>query len=57
MGKRKHSFRFLGKRALSPIFATMLLAAIVIVFGSVAYYFSSNLTTTATNNYASTIVE
>jgi len=30
------------------------LAAIVIVFGSVAYYFSSNLTTTATNNFVQT---
>lgn len=44
-----------SKRALSPIFATVLLAAIVILFGSVAFYFSNNLTTTATNNYVSTL--
>ena len=55
MVKRKHNFRPFGRRALSPIFATMLLAAIVIVFGSVAYYFSSNLTSTVTNNYSSTM--
>ena len=40
-----------GKRALSPIFATLILAAIVIIFGSVAYYYASNVTTTATNQY------
>ena len=40
-----------NKRALSPIFATVLLATIIIVFGSVAYYYANNLTTTATNNY------
>jgi hypothetical protein len=39
------------KRALSPIFATVLLATIIIVFGSVAYYYSSNITQAATNNY------
>jgi hypothetical protein len=43
------------KRALSPIFATVLLATIIIVFGSVAYYYSSNLTQTATNNYVNTL--
>jgi hypothetical protein len=43
------------KRALSPIFATVLLATIIIVFGSVAYYFSSNITQTATNNYVKTL--
>ncbi len=43
------------KRALSPIFATVLLATIIIVFGSVAYYYSSNITQTATNNYVSTL--
>ena len=43
------------KRALSPIFATVLLASIIIVFGSVAYYYASNITTTATNNYVSTL--
>ena len=45
----------LDKRALSPIFATLLLATIIIVFGSVAFYYSSNLTRTATNNYVKTI--
>jgi hypothetical protein len=44
-----------SKRGLSPIFATILLASIVIIFGSVAYYYSTNLTTTATNNYVSSI--
>ena len=39
------------KRALSPIFATVLLATIIIVFGSVAYYYASNITTVATNSY------
>ena len=43
------------KRALSPIFATVLLASIIIIFGSVAYYYASNITTTATNNYVSTL--
>lgn len=43
------------KRALSPIFATVLLASIIIVFGSVAYYYSSNITRTATNDYVSTL--
>lgn len=44
-----------NKRALSPIFATVLLATIIIIFGSVAYYYSTNLTTTATNSYVSTL--
>jgi hypothetical protein len=43
------------KRALSPIFATVLLASIIIVFGSVAYYYSSNITRTATNDYVNTL--
>jgi FlaG/FlaF family flagellin (archaellin) len=43
------------KRALSPIFATVLLASIIIIFGSVAYYYTSNLTTDATNNYVKTL--
>jgi hypothetical protein len=43
------------KRALSPIFATVLLATIIIVFGSVAYYYASNITTAATNNYVGTL--
>jgi flagellin-like protein len=41
-----------NKRALSPIFATVLLAAIVISFGSVAYYYATNLTRSAANNYS-----
>jgi len=44
-----------NKRALSPIFATVLLAAIILVFGSVAYYYSSNVTRTATNDYVNTL--
>jgi len=52
---RKRGFRSRNKRALSPIFATMILAAIVIVFGSIAYYFANNLTTTTTNNYVSSL--
>jgi hypothetical protein len=43
------------RHALSPIFATVLLASAIIVFGSVAFYYSSNLTTTATNDYLSTL--
>jgi hypothetical protein len=31
----------------------VILATIIIIFGSIAYYFSSNLTTTATNSYTS----
>jgi hypothetical protein len=44
-----------NKRALSPIFATVLLASIIIVFGSVAYYYASNLTATSTNNYSNSL--
>lgn len=44
-----------NKRALSPIFATVLLASIIIVFGSVAYFYATNLTTTTTNNYSSSL--
>jgi hypothetical protein len=43
------------KRALSPIFATVLLATIIIVFGSTAFYYSSNITQTATNDYVKTL--
>ena len=39
------------KCALSPIFATVLLAVIIISLGSVTFYFSNNLTTTATNEF------
>ena len=43
------------KRALSPIFATVLLATIIIVFGSIAYYYSNNIVTTSTNDYGKTM--
>jgi len=51
------SFRLWSKnrKGLSPIFATVILVAIVIIFGSVAYYYASNLTNAATNNYSSTL--
>jgi hypothetical protein len=52
---RKFGVRSLDKRALSPIFATVLLASIIIVFGSIAYYYSSNITRTATNDYVNTL--
>jgi hypothetical protein len=39
-----------NKRALSPIFATVLLAVIIISIGSVAFYFSNNLTKSTTDN-------
>ena len=39
------------RRGLSPIFATMILATIIIVFGTVAYYYANNVTTATTNNY------
>ncbi len=44
----KKSIRF-NNRALSPIFATLILIGIVIVFGSAAYYYANNVTTTSTN--------
>jgi hypothetical protein len=44
-----------NRRGLSPIFATVLLASIIIVFGSVAYFYATNLTTTTTNNYSSSL--
>ena len=44
-----------NERALSPIFATVLLASIILIFGSVAFYYSSNLTRTTTNNYSGQI--
>jgi len=47
--------RLVDRRGLSPIFATVLLATIVIVVGSVAFYFSSNLVTTAANQYTGTL--
>jgi hypothetical protein len=45
----------LNKRGLSPIFATMILATIIIVFGTVAYYYSSNLTSSATNSFTNSM--
>jgi hypothetical protein len=51
----KPSFWTQNKRALSPIFATMLLAAIVITCGSIAYYFATNLATSTTNSYVSSL--
>jgi flagellin-like protein len=44
-----------NRRALSPIFATLILAAIVITFGSVAYYYTSNAATNAVNQYSSSV--
>jgi flagellin-like protein len=49
----QHSLKLIDRRGLSPIFATVILVAIVVVFGSLAYYFSSNLTNNATNNIVS----
>jgi hypothetical protein len=53
MVRRKIFLR--NRRALSPIFATVLLSAIIILFGSIAYYFASNITTASTNNYVSSV--
>lgn len=44
-----------NKLGLSPIFATVMLAVIIIFAGSLAFYFSTNLTTTATNQYSNAI--
>jgi hypothetical protein len=52
---KKFSIWVHNNRGLSPIFATVLLATIIIVFGSVAYYYANNLTTSATNNYVKTL--
>jgi flagellin-like protein len=46
-----------SRKALSPIFATLLLCAIVITFGSVAYYYASNVTTDATNEFSKSVAE
>jgi flagellin-like protein len=54
---KKIKIRIFDKRALSPIFATLLLAAIVITFGTVAYYYASNVTTNATNSYVSSVAD
>jgi hypothetical protein len=53
MGRRGTWLR--DKRALSPIFATVLLSSIIIIFGSTAYYYASNITTTTTNDYVSSL--
>ncbi len=47
--------RLINRRGLSPIFATIMLATIVIIFGTIVYYYVNNLTTQATNNYASEV--
>jgi flagellin-like protein len=54
---KKFKLRIFDKRALSPIFATLILAAIVIVFGSFAYYYASNVTNNATNSYVSSVAD
>ena len=43
------------KRAISPIFATMMLVAIVMVFGTVAFVVSSSLTQNATDQYTDAV--
>lgn len=40
-----------SKRALSPIFSTLILAAVVVIAGTAAYIYATNATTTATNQY------
>ena len=52
---RKYKTWHLNNRALSPIFATILLAVIVIVIGSIAFYFSNNITKTASDQYSGTL--
>jgi hypothetical protein len=52
---KKSAIWSFDRRALSPIFATVLLATIIIVVGSVAFYFSTNLTTNATNGYVNSL--
>jgi flagellin-like protein len=54
---KKYSNWLHNKRALSPIFATLILAAIVITFGSVAYYYANNVVTNSTNNYVSSVAD
>ena len=46
-----------SRRALSPIFATLLLVGIVITFGTVTYFYVSNVTSTATNDYVSSVAD
>ena len=52
---RKYKTWHLNNRALSPIFATILLAVIVIVIGSIAFYFSNNITKSASDQYSGTL--
>lgn len=42
---------FASRHALSPIFSTLILALIIIVFGTFAYYYASSMTSNATNSY------
>jgi flagellin-like protein len=53
----RHKIPGYSTRALSPIFATLILVAIVITFGTVAYYYASNVTTSATNQYANSVAD
>jgi hypothetical protein len=55
--EKKHRSLRLSTRALSPIFATMILAAIVIGLGSFAYYYVNNVTTNTTNQLKDNIVD
>jgi len=56
---KKHAInlRLRERKALSPIFATMILAAIVISLGSVAYYYVNNVTTNNTNQLKDNIAD
>ena len=47
----------LNNRALSPIFATLILIGIIIVFGSAAYLYANNVTSSATNQLGSSIAD
>jgi hypothetical protein len=44
-----------NKRALSPTFASVLLDSIIIVFGSITYYYANNITISSTSNYSSSL--
>jgi flagellin-like protein len=43
----------LNRRALSPIFATLILVGIVITFGTITYFYANNVATNATNQISS----
>ena len=47
----------LDRHALSPIFSTLILVAIVVTAGTTVYFYATNATISATNQYASTISE